>query len=152
MSSFSDYDSEWFVTLMKSEFEYVFVESDITIEGIEPSYCNDIPLDFNFALHWIRKATVALQKYQEVYESISPTSITELNQFFEETAKAIFEVIRKPKKIEVDLDSFSTTDELTIFLINQITNFSEIEPKFSRVQEIVNELNEARKQLFLKIS
>lgn len=150
--NFADYKVKWFIDLINSG-KLLFIQSDIRIRKYQRHVGNEITFhDFIWALQCLNNVKVELAKFEEVYDSISPNCVKKVNNLFEELAKAVFDVFSQPNEMEIDLDRFSNTDEICRFLIEETLNFSEIAKKFSKVSEIISELSETRKQLFLKIS
>lgn len=100
----------------------------------------------------LKEAKEKLLAYEEVYESLCPHVIRKLNQIIDNIAEGILEAIRKSKHIELDLQEFSEVRGIMIYLLEEILQYSKIAKEFSEVSELISELTEARKELFLKIS
>lgn len=153
IEKFDEMSHEWLFDLFHSDKTGFFVESRTTIQGYKKRVDNELDFsDFDFLIRWLIEAKKKLSKYEEVYESISPNCLKNLNQLIKEGIEEIFKTISKPKTIQIDLDKFSTIDEIIEFLIEEVLNYSTLARKLSRISEIISELTEVRKELFLKIA
>ena len=151
ISDFSSFSVDWFIKFFHTHHPPIY--SKVEIHNYEQKWWNDF--DFYFLTMGLRDLDDAKRKllvYEEVYENFSPDSISNINDVFEEIAKEIFMFIRTSKKIEINLDDFSTVDEIMEYLFEKLVNYSCIQRKFSKIGEIISELTKARKELFLKIS
>jgi len=149
-----EHDSSWFVNLwIKSLGKRTLVlESDTRIVGYERASTYECWFgEFGVFVGNLTDAKRSLSRFEEVYESFAPNSIKEITKLLKEVLERIFEVSFKPKRIEIDLDKFSTTDEVLNYFFEEITNYSSIVGKAPKISEIVSELEKARKELFLKI-
>lgn len=147
------YESQWLVDLVGKTNKAITVESKTQIVDFRRASLNDLSF-FKFvrAAQHLIEIEKALSSFEEVYESVSSDSMKKASQLSQEVVEEIFEVVAKPKNIEIDLESFSETHEIAKYLLEEILNYSHITETFSKVSEIVSELEKARKELFLKIS
>lgn len=99
----------------------------------------------------VKKAKEKLLTYEVVYESVSPYTLSKMNLFYERIGKAIFETYGKPKSMEINLDSFSTFDDVHHFVFETILDYTRIANEFSKVGELISDLVNIRKELFLKV-
>ena len=153
IEKFDEMSPEWLFNLFHSDKPSFFVESRTTIQGYKKRVDNELDFsDFYSLICWLIEAKKKLSKYEEVYESISPNCLKNLNQLIKEGIEEIFKTISKPKTIQIDVDKFSTIDEIIEFLIEEVLNYSTLARKLSRISEIISELTEVRKELFLKIA
>jgi hypothetical protein len=131
----------------------LILHSDIKIQNFERQLSNDIGLNrWIGLLSNLRNARRKLAEFEDVYNSISPDCVKKLDKLIKEIGEAVFATFSTPKRLEIDLDEITGTDELERLLIEKTMNYSEINKKFLGVSEIVSNLTETRKQLFLKIS
>lgn len=145
------FDLRSFIALLRTNG--VRIDSESNISNFQRFLLNDLNFGIVvWSLGDLNKATERLLRYEEVYESISPDSIAELNALYEKVAEEILMTIHKPKHLEIKLDSFSTTEEIMIYLFEEILNYSHIAQMFSKVADVISDLTQARKELFLKIS
>jgi len=152
IENFDELEPKWFFDLLHSDKAFI-LESNTKIQGYERKICNELSFtEFKFFIYKLIRAKQKLSKYEEVYESISPNCLNNLNRLIKEVTEEIFKTISKPKTVQIDLDKFSTTDEIMKFLIEEVLNYSTLTQKLSRISEIISELTEARKELFLKVA
>jgi len=151
IADFGNFDPQWFINFSRT---HTFnVTCSPRIRDFEQVW--DVTLFFshaNWNLLLLAKAIDTLLDYEEVYETVSPDSVKKVKRLFEEISTDVFNIIRKPKRIDVDLSEFSETDEILKYLCEQILDYSHIAEKFSQVTDLIEELVEARRELFLKIS
>jgi len=153
IEKFDEMSPEWLFNLFHSDKTSFFVESCTTIQGYEKRAVNELDFSyFIFSIIRLIEAKKNLSKYEEVYESICPNCLKNLNQLIKEVIEEFFKTISKPKTIQIDLDKFSTIHEIIEFLIEEVLNYSTLTQKLSRIPEIISELTEVRKELFLKIA
>jgi len=152
IQNFEELTSEWFVNLFRQN-RFFLVKSETRIADFERVRFNELGFHgFTLDIEVLNEAVETLSSYEEVYESVTPDSIKKVNQLFEDITREIFKVICKPKRIVIHLDKFNESDEMLRYLFEEILNYSPIAKKFSKVTELISELTNARKELFLKIS
>lgn len=138
-------------TLHDTSEKGFLISAEIGLEKYEeliasiPLYC------FEKFLNRITKVMEKLLLYEEIYESINPNSIDNLRQFLDETACLILKVLRNKKTVEVDSEKLSTTKEVIQFLNKNLVNYSKFAIRLTKLSEILADLEDMCKQLFLKI-
>jgi len=151
ITNFENLDPQWFINFCRTHTFYVACYPRIRdFEQVWNVMLTFSRMEWN--LHSLAEAMDTLLNYEEVYETVSPDSVKKVKRLFEETSTDMFNVIRKPKSIDVDLSKFSETDEILRYLCEQILDYSHMAEKFSQVTDLIEELVEARRELFLKIS
>jgi len=151
--SFNGIEPRWLFDLLMKKDGLVFITAEPHIVGLSQSHISSVVFSmFEHAVHNLVKASKILSSHEEVYETVAPDSVKKVNHLIEEAAGEVFETIRKPIRLEIDLDKFSKSDDIVIYLFEKVLNCSHIADKFSKVSELISELTEARKELFLKIS
>lgn len=150
ITNFENLDPQWFINFSRTHTFYVNCYP--RIRDFEQVWNVMLSSHADWNLGLLAEAMDTLLNYEEVYETVSPDSVKKVKRVFEEISTDMFNVFRKPKSIDVDLSRFSETDEILICLFEQILNYSHIAEKFSQVTDLIDELVEIRKELFLKIS
>jgi hypothetical protein len=150
--NFDDLEPKWFVDYLRSRKGGWRICSETEIPDFERWLGNELELDmFRWDVNTLLVAIEQLSNFDEVYETVSPNTVMKAKQLFEEIAEAIFSTAAESKRIEIDLDKFSKAGEVIKYLYEKILNYSHIAEKFSRVSDLISELGETRKELFLKI-
>ncbi len=151
ITDFTNLDSKWLLSMLHSKkFDSIYADSEVIIEENPQNLMNNLQLPTVQMLYWLNMVRRELSKFEEVYENISPNSIRDFDKFFEELTEDAFSILSSNRKLEIDLDNFETTNILTLYLAEAITDFSKHEQKVPKLKPIINQLNEARKQLFSK--
>lgn len=123
------------------------------IPDFEQFWKNEINFTFfTWGLEEINSAKKKLLVYEEVYENLSPTSINNINNLFNDISSDILKTVQQSKTLEINLENFSNTDEIMSYLVENALNYSYIQKKFLVVNDIISELIKARKELFKLIS
>ncbi len=145
------FDARWFIDYFR--VNVISVKAKMNIPNFERFWENE--LNFSLitrGLSQLIESAKSLLSYEEVFESISPDSVRRINQLYEEIAEEIFKTICVSKSLVIDLNKFRETNQLMKYLIEEILNYSYISEKFSKLNELISELADARKELFLKIA
>ena len=152
IENFDGLDLQWFIDFLQPNRAYM-ITSHPRISNFEQFTVNDIDFGgFERGIDNLKKALEALLPYEEVFETVSPNSVKKTTELFEELAEEIFKTFSRSKTIEINLEKFGEMNGIIRYLIEQTLNYSRIAEKFSKVSEVISELIEARKELFLKIS
>lgn len=144
-------DLESFLNALRSN--RVWIYSHANIANVEMEFMNSP--DFHHVTWDVESlvdALEALLKFEEAYESLRPDCVKNVKQAFEDVAKEIFVTVSQPKTIELVLAKFNTTDEISEHLCKEILNYPSLADKLSKVSELLSELSEARKELFMKVA
>ena len=141
---------ESFLNVLRSSF--VVIETEVNIGNAERRSTNSP--DFNHVncdAKILADALEALNRFEEVYESLSPYCVNNVKQVFEQVATEIFLTVNQPKTIELELTKFQSSDEISEHLCKEILNYPRIADKLSKVSELISDLIEARTELFKKV-
>jgi len=152
VSNLNEFEPKWFIDLTHSNKKFS-VTCNTNIKNYKRDTDGEPEFDvFEDIIILLKKSQNLLLDYEEVYEMVSPNLFKKVNCFVEDVTKEIFKVIRKPKHIELDLNEFADSEEIKSYVFEEILNYSQLASKFSKISEVVSELVETRKELFLKIS
>jgi len=151
IQNLDEYTPEWFSDFVKEKDFFLSVDTETSSLG--GPIQNAITLsEFRHAIKGLIQTKQNLSTFEEVYENVAPDSVKRFNHLFEEVSAEIFKTIYKPKRIEIDLNKFSETHEIAKYLFEEILGYSHIAERFSKISQLISELERARKELFLKIS
>ena len=152
ITDFSNLSSKLLIDLIKSDRTF-WIQSTTVIPHFERRLANEIEFDVSsWGLVNLWRVICRLSKFEEVYDTVCPNIVKRANQLLEITAEEIFKVISESKKVEVDLEKFSKTDDLAKYLVETFLNYSHIYGNFSKgISDLIHSLTEARKELFLRL-
>ena len=153
IKNIGEYDIDQFIYLIKSA-NFITIYSETEIEGYEPIFSNVIYeisfIDITSRFRRLIRAKNDLATYAEIYETLSPNLMNKIDQLIKEIAKEILKAC-KAKKIEINLEEFSSTHDIARYLLNEYLNYNSLERSFSKIFGIISELSNVSKQLFLKL-
>ena len=150
INNIAEYDVDRFIDLIESE-SFITIYSKTKIEGYEPFFSNEISfIDFTRILRLLIHVKNNLVAYAEIYEILSPNLMNKIDQLIKEIAEEILKAC-KAKKIEINLEEFSSTHDIARYLLDEYLNYNSLERIVSKISGITSELSDMSKQLFLKL-